>query len=72
MALEPFDKWGMDFIRTIDPQSGKKRSIIACIEYLKMWAKKMVVKAATEHKVDDFFRENILYKFWYPREIVTN
>jgi len=29
-------------------------------------------KAATEEKVVGFLRENIFYKFGYPRELVTD
>jgi len=33
VTFEPFDKWGMDFIRTIDRPSRQKKYIIVCIDY---------------------------------------
>ncbi len=69
MYLEPFDKWGMDFIGPIDPPSGKKMYIIVCTDYLTKWAETKVVKAEIEEKVVEFLRENVFYKFGYPREI---
>ena len=35
------------------------------------WAETKVIKAATEEKEVEFLRENVFYKFGYPRELVT-
>lgn len=72
VTLDPFEKWGMDFIGPIDPPSSKKRYIILCNDYLNKWAETKVVKATTEQKVAEFMRENIFYKFGFPREIITD
>ena len=72
VTLEPFEKWGMDFIGPIDPPSGQKKYIIVCTDYLKKWVEKKAIKAITEQKVEIFLRENIFYKFGYPREVVTD
>jgi hypothetical protein len=37
VSLEPFEKWGMDFIGPIDPSSGKKKHILVCIDYITKW-----------------------------------
>ena len=42
-----------------------------CTNYLTKWAETKAIKAATEEKVDEYLRENIFYKFGYPRELVT-
>ena len=55
----------MDFIRPIDPPSKEKKYIIVCTEYLTKWAE-------IEEKVVEFLRENVFYKFGYPRELVTD
>jgi hypothetical protein len=34
VSFEPFDKWGMDFIGSIDPPSGHKKQILVCIDYM--------------------------------------
>lgn len=72
VALEPFDKWDMEFIGPIDPPSGQKKYIIVCTNYLEKWVETKVVKEKTEEKLVEFLRENIFHKLWYPREIVTN
>ena len=72
VTFEPFDKWCMDFNGPIDPPSKRKQYIIVCTDYLTKWAKTKVIKAATEEKVAKFLRENVFYKFLYPRDLVTN
>ena len=51
VALDPFDKWGMEFIGPIDPPSGQKKYIIVWTNYLTKWAETKTVKVATEEKV---------------------
>ena len=70
VTLEPFEKWGMDFVGPINPPSRQRSYIIVCTDYLTKWAETKAIKAATEEKVAEFLRENIFYKFGYPREIV--
>ena len=72
VALEPFDKWGMDFIGPIDSPSGQKKYIIVCNYYLTKWVETKAVKVATKEKVVEFLRENVFYKFGYPKELVTD
>jgi hypothetical protein len=47
VSLEPFDKWGMDFIGPIDPPSGKKKHILVCTNYLTKWDEVRAMKDAT-------------------------
>jgi len=72
VALDPFENFGMDFIRLIDPPSGQKNYIIVCTIYLKKWAETKAFKVETKEKVAEFLRENIFYKFGYPREVVID
>jgi len=72
VTLEPFEKWGMDFVGPINPPSRQRSYIIVCTDYLTKWAETKAIKAATEEKVAEFLRENIFYKFGYPRELVTD
>ena len=62
----------MDFVGPINPSSRQRTSIIVCTDYLTKWAETKAIKAATEEKVAEFLRENIFYKFGYPRELVTD
>jgi len=70
VTSEPFEKWGMDFVGPINLPSRQKQYIIVCTNYLKKWVETKAIKAATEEKAAEFFRENIFYKFGYPRELV--
>ena len=72
VALDPFDKWDMEFFGSIDPPSRQRKYIIVCIDYLTKWAETKIVKIETEEKVAKFMRKNAFYKFGYPREIVTD
>eukprot|EP00253_Pinus_taeda_P020004 PITA_20004 len=63
---------GMDFVGPINPPSRQRSYIIVCIDYLTKWAETKAIKAAIEEKVAEFLRENIFYKFGYPRELVTD
>jgi len=72
VTFEPFEKWGMDFVGPINPPSKQKSYIIVCTDYLTKWAETKAIKAATKEKVAEFLRENIFYKFDYPRELVTD
>eukprot|EP00253_Pinus_taeda_P012112 PITA_12112 len=72
VTFEPFEKWGMDFVGSINPPSKQRSYIIVCTDYLTKWAKTKEIKAATEEKVAEFLRENIFYKFGYPRDLVTD
>ena len=66
VTFEPFEKWGMDFIRPIEPPSRQKKYIIVCIDYLTKWAEAKSIKVATKEKVVEFLRENVFYKLGYP------
>lgn len=52
--------------------SKKKQHIIVFTDYLTKWAKSKEIKSTTEEKVAEFLRENIFYKYGYPRELVTD
>eukprot|EP00253_Pinus_taeda_P009906 PITA_09906 len=66
VTLEPFQKWGMDFVVPINPPSRQKSYIIVCTDYLTKWAETKAIKAATKEKAAEFLRENIFHKFCYP------
>eukprot|EP00253_Pinus_taeda_P026592 PITA_26592 len=49
VTFKPLDKWGMDFIGSINPPSKQKQHIIVCTNYLTKWAETKAVKRAS-HK----------------------
>lgn len=54
VTLEPFEKWGMDFVGHINPPSRQMSYIIVCTYYLTKWAETKAIKAATKEKVAEF------------------
>eukprot|EP00253_Pinus_taeda_P021739 PITA_21739 len=72
VTFEPFEKWGMDFVGPMNPPSKQRSYIIVCTDYLTKWAETKAIKATKEEKVVEFLRENIFYKFGYPRDLVTD
>jgi len=72
VTFEPFDKWGLDFIGPINPPLKQKQYIIVCTDYLTKWVETKAMKATTEEKVVEFLRNNVFYKFGYPRELVID
>ena len=72
VTFKPFDKWDMDFIGPIDPPSKQKQYIIVCTKYLTKWVEAKAIKVEREEKVAEFLRENVFYKFGYPRELITD
>jgi hypothetical protein len=72
ISLEPFDKWGLDFVGPIDPPSNQKKHILVCTDYLKKWVEVKAMKNAIEEKVAQFLHENIFSRFGVPREIVID
>lgn len=43
-----------------------------CIDYLPKWVEAQAIIAATMEKVAKFLRENVFYKFGYPRELIID
>ena len=43
-----------------------------CIDYLTKWDEAKAIKEKIEEKVAEFLRENVFYKFGYPRKLVTD
>ena len=44
VTFRPFDKWGMDFIGSINPPSKQKQYIIVCTDYLTKWDEAKAIK----------------------------
>lgn len=72
IALEPFEKWGIDFVGPIDPPSRGQQYILVCTDYATKWVEVKALPAAKEDKVADFLYKKILQRFGAPREIVSN
>jgi len=62
----------MDFIWPTNPPSKQKQYIIVCTNYLTKWVETKAIKVAIEVKVAECRRENVFYKFGYPKELVRD
>jgi hypothetical protein len=72
VSLEPFDKWGLDFVGPINPPSNQKNHILVCTNYLRKWVEVKAMRNTIEEKVPQFLHENIFSRFGVPREIVID
>lgn len=70
--LEPFEKWGIDFVGPIDSPSKGYHYILVSIDYVTKWAEVKALPVAREEKVADFLYKQILQKFGAPQEIVSD
>ena len=60
VQIEPFEKWGLDFVGPISPMSRKKRYILVCTDYVTKWVEAKALLRATEKSVIEFIYEEIL------------
>ena len=48
VTFEPFDKWNMEFIESIEPPARQNKYIIVCTDYLKKWVEAKAIKVETK------------------------
>ena len=72
VLIEPFEKWELDFVRTINLASKKKRCILVCTDYVTKWVEAKAIPRATEQVVAYFLHEDILTRFGVLRETIIN
>ena len=75
VMIEPFEKWGLDFVGPISPMSWKKKYILVCIDcidYVTKWVETKALLRATEKSIIEFIYEDIFTCFGVPCEIVTD
>lgn len=46
LEIEPFDKWGMNFIGPIKPSSSQNECLLVFIDYMKKWVEERPLKHA--------------------------
>lgn len=72
IAIEPFEKWALDFVGPISLMSKKKKNILVCTDYVTKWVEAKALYATTKKAVVEFLFKNIFTRFGVPCEIVTN
>ena len=70
---DPFQQWGLDFIREINTSYlGKHRWILTATDYFMKWIVAIPTRNATETVIMQFLEELILSRFGVPRKIITD
>ena len=73
IPLAPFEKWGIDFIGPINPASAqKKKYIILATDYATKWVEARSTRKNDALAAASFLFEDILMRFSYPLELVSN
>lgn len=72
VVVNPFDKWGIDFVGPIDPPSNGKYYILVCTDYVTKWVEVKAMTHARDNKVAEFLYEQIFTRFGVPRDLVTD
>lgn len=72
LSIEPFEKWGLNFIGLINPPSNNKEYILVCTYYVTKWVELVVLKHAQDTKVVEFMYFEIFTHFSVFREITTD
>jgi transposase InsO family protein len=73
VPLAPFAKWGIDFIGPISPVgSGRNRYIVLATDYATRWVEARATKRNDAITAATFLFEQILMRFGYPLELVSD
>nr|GEW16564.1 protein NYNRIN-like [Tanacetum cinerariifolium] len=68
----PFYKRGIDIAEPFPEGPGKVKFLIVAIDYFTKWIKAKPVVTITGNQIKKFVRDNIVYRFGLPGEIISN
>ena len=71
LVVDVFDVWGIDFIGSF-PTSFGYLYILVGVDYMSKWVEAIPCKANDHRVVLKFLKENIFYRFWVPKAIVSD
>eukprot|EP00253_Pinus_taeda_P012947 PITA_12947 len=72
VAVGPFTKWGIDFMRCNPTSTGGHGYIIVMVDYFTKWAKEMPTLNNNSETAALFFFNHVVSRFGVPQAIVTN
>ena len=72
LVVEHFDRWALDFVGPINPNSRHKSYILVCIDYMKKWVEAVDLVKANDQVVIDFLYGEIFTHFGVPKEVVID
>lgn len=69
-----FQKWGLDFIRPINPiaRFTKKKYILAIIEYTTKWVEAIATREANSRVTAKFLYHYVCSRYGLPHELVSD
>jgi hypothetical protein len=70
--LEPFDKWALEFVGSINTYSHHNSYILVCIDYIKKLMEAKELPVVKEQEIVGFIHEEIFMRFTIAQEIVTD
>ena len=71
LPLVPFEKWGIDYVGPVHPNSSRGMAyIVVATEYLTKWAEAKAIKTDTAVHAATFMYENIIPRFGCPKILV--
>lgn len=74
LPLEPFQKWGLDFVGPIKPAGSmtKARYILVAMDYCTKWVEAKALRDNKASSVAKFLYETILTRYGCPIELVSD
>ena len=74
LPQSPFEKWGLDYVGPIKPvaRGSQAQYIIVATDYMTKWAEAKAVRKANAYSTAKFIYENIITRFGFLIEIVTD
>ena len=73
LPLVPFEKWEIDYVGMVRPNSSRKMVyIVVATEYLMKWAEAKTVKTDTAVHAATFMYKNIISRFECPKILVSD
>ena len=74
MGVRAFAKWGIDFVRPIDPPAhwAHAQYIIVATDYVTKWVEAKAKQKNDAHTIAKFLYKYIFPRYWLPIEIVIN
>ena len=68
---EPFEQWGIDIIKEINPNSSLQRKyILTTTHYFTRWVEAVPLQKGNEDVVMDFLQNHIMTRFGVPISLV--
>jgi hypothetical protein len=65
-------RWGLDLLGPLPPAQGNLRYVVVAVEYFSKWIEAKPLATITSVTVQNFFWQNIVYRFGVPKAITVD